>query len=96
MAKKLWLKAGDRVKVHMYAFGYEVLHHAIDVVFTVRKVNGVLGIDWNAENAPSDGGAFCAFSAFAPSVAFEDVDTKERYHFNQITGRIEPWPGIPT
>ena len=43
--------------------------------------NGKLGITWNKEFKP--------FSLFAPSVRFENVMTGKKYHFSNITERLE-------
>ena len=44
------LKVNDKVKVHMYdTYNREIKTQNYGTIFTVKEVNGKLGIDWNTE-----------------------------------------------
>lgn len=78
------LKAGDKIKMLLSC-------DKSDTVFTVRKENGKLGIDWNTNHSPyiCQGNTFCPFDTFAQSVIFENVLTGKKYHYSNINSCIE-------
>ena len=85
------LKINDKVKVHMYdTCNREIKTRNYGAVFTVKEVNGKLGIDWNTEKSPMtcDGEVFTPFETFSYSVIFEDVENGKKYHWNNAENGI--------
>lgn len=84
------LKENDMIKVHMYSGNVEVKTRNFDKIFRVYKKNGKLGIDWNTERSPytCKGEVFTPFETFAQTVIFEDVETGEKYHFDNIENTV--------
>lgn len=78
------LKANDKIKVHLFDADKEIITNNFDAVFTVRKENGNLGIDWNQDKEDT----FTPFQMFASSVIFENMDTGKKYHWNTIARAI--------
>lgn len=78
------LKVNDKIKVHIYDAGKEIMTRNSSTVFTVRKENGDFGIDWNRDKKDT----FAPFQTFASSVIFENVDTGKKYHWNTIARAI--------
>lgn len=85
------MKKNDKIKVHMYSFEKEIETRNFDRVFAVYEKNGKLGIDWNIEKIPytCGGEAFISFDTFASTVIFENIDTGEKFRFNNIKNGIE-------
>lgn len=85
------LAEGDRVCVHLYdTAGREIVTRHFGEVFTVRRENSALGIDWNTERSPYTcrGEIFAPFSTFAPSVIFEQVGTGYRFFWDNISDAL--------
>lgn len=84
------MKENKMVKVHMYSGNIEVKTRNFDKIFRVYKKNGKLGIDWNTERSPytCKGEVFTPFETFAQAVIFEDVETGEKYHFDNIENTV--------
>lgn len=85
------LKVNDKVKVHMYdTCNREIKTRNYGTVFTVKEVNGKLGIDWNTEKSPTtyNGEVFAPFETFAPTVLFENVENGKKYHWSNTKNRI--------
>ena len=84
------IKVNDKIKVHMYSNSEEIQTRHKDTVFTVREQNGQLGIDWNTERSPytCNGDVFAPFYTFAHTVIFENVETKEKYHFSNLANAV--------
>ena len=84
------IKANDKIKVHMYSNNREIQTRHINTVFTVYEKNGVLGIDWNTAKSPytCKGDIFTPFYTFADSVIFENVETGEKFHFNNLKNDV--------
>ncbi|MEE1505089.1 MAG: hypothetical protein UGF89_12705 [Acutalibacteraceae bacterium] len=91
------LKENNKVKVRFYdGIKYphkktEIKRDYSDKVFTVRKKNGQLGIDFNTDKNPyiCNGDRFVPFSCFAPCFEFENIETGVLYHFNTVSGELE-------
>lgn len=88
------MKANDKIKVHFYNHDYsdyrEIKTKNYDKVFEVYEKNGKLGIDWNTDKSPYDckGEVFTPFDTFAQRVIFENVDTGERFRFDNIKNGV--------
>lgn len=85
------MKTSDMVKVHLYdADSKEIKTRNYSKVFRVYKKNGKLGIDWNTERSPytCKGDVFTPFETFAQSVIFENIETKELFHFSNIKNAV--------
>lgn len=85
------MKTNDMIKVHLYdTNNREMKTRNYDKVFHVYKKNGKLGIDYNAEKSPytCKGDVFTPFETFAQSVIFENVETKELFHFSNIENAV--------
>jgi hypothetical protein len=85
------LKVNDKVKVHMYdTCNREIKTQNYGTVFTVREVNGKLGIDWNTEKSPytCKGEVFTPFEAFSHLVIFENVENEKKYHWSNVENGI--------
>lgn len=85
------LAEGDRVRVHLYdTAGREIVTRHFGDVFTVRRENSALGIDWNTERSPYTcrGEIFAPFSTFAPSVIFEQVGTGYRFYWDNLSDAL--------
>ena len=81
------LKVNDKVKVHMYdTCNREIKTRNYGTVFTVKEVNGKLGIDWNTEKSPTtcNGEVFTPFETFAPTVLFENIENEKTYYWSNI------------
>lgn len=81
------LKVNDKVKVHMYDIcNREIKTRNYGTVFTVKEVNGKLGIDWNTEKSPTtcNGEVFTPFETFAPTVLFENIENEKIYYWSNI------------
>lgn len=79
------MKANDTIKVHLYDLhNKEIRTRNYDKTFCVYEKNGKLGIDWNTEKSPytCKGDAFTPLEAFAQSAIFENIETKEFFHFS--------------
>ena len=77
------MKTGDNIKVHMYdSNNKEITTRNGNKVFTVCEKDGKTGIEWIKNE-------FAPFETFAQSVIFENVETGERFHFNNIKNVIE-------
>lgn len=89
------MKAGDKIKVHLYSNNREVQTRHKDTIFEVYMKNGKLGIDWNTEHSPytCKGDIFTPFYTFADTVIFENVETGEKYHWDNISNSIQPYKG---
>lgn len=90
-AKNAALSEGDRVRVHLYdTAGREIVTRHFGDVFTVRRENSALGIDWNTERSPYTcrGEIFTPFSTFATSVIFEQVGTGYRFYWDNIADAL--------
>ena len=82
------IKEGSKIKVHIYdCMNREISTRNIGKVFEVKKQSGHLGINWNTEQSPyiCEGNVFNAFYTFASNVIFEDIETREKYHYSNIT-----------
>ena len=85
------MKTNDTIKVHLYdSSNREIRTRNYDKTFCVYKKNGKLGIDWNTEKSPytCKGDVFAPFETFAQSVIFENVETKELFHFSNIENAV--------
>lgn len=85
------LKVNDKIRVHMYdSSKREIKTRDYGAVFTVREVNGKLGIDWNTEKSLTtcDGEVFTPFETFSHSVIFENVENGKKYHWSNAENRI--------
>jgi hypothetical protein len=81
------LKVNDKVKVHMYdTCNREIKTRNYGTVFTVKEVNGKLGIDWNTEKLPTtcNGEVFAPLETFAPTVLFENIENEKIYYWSNI------------
>ena len=81
------LNVNDKVKVHMYdTCNREIKTRNYGTVFTVKEVNGKLGIDWNTEKLPTtcNGEVFAPFETFAPTVLFENIENEKIYYWSNI------------
>jgi hypothetical protein len=89
------MKTGDKIKVHIYSSNREVQTRHKDTIFEVYKKNGKLGIDWNTDRSPytCKGDIFTPFYTFADTVIFENVETGERYHWDNISDSLQPYKG---
>lgn len=84
------LKINDKVIVHMYdTCNREIKTRNYGTVFTVREVNGKLGIDWNTEQkiTTCNGEVFTPFETFAPTVLFENIENEKIYYWSNIKKR---------
>ena len=84
------MKANDMIKVHMYSGNAEIKTRNFDKVFKVYEKNGKLGIDWNTEHSlyTCKGDIFTPFETFAHTVIFENVETGELYHWDNISNSV--------
>lgn len=85
------LKVNDKVIVHMFdTCNREIKTRNYGTVFTVREVNGKLGIDWNTEKSQTtcNGDVFTPFETFAPTVLFENIENEKIYYWSTIKNRI--------
>ena len=88
------MKANDMIKVHMYTNGNkehaEIKTRNFDKVFEVYEKNGKLGIDWNTGKNPftCKGEVFTPFEIFSQTVIFENIETGELYHFDNISNSV--------
>ena len=89
------MKANDKIKVHLFSNSREIQTRHKDTVFTVYEKNGKLGIDWNTEHSPytCKGDIFTPFYTFANTVIFENVETGELYHWDNIRNSLQPYKG---
>lgn len=81
------LKVNDKIKVHMYdTCNREIKTRNYGTVFTVKEVNGKLGIDWNTEKLPysCNGEIFAPFETFAHTVLFENTESEKIYYWSNI------------
>lgn len=81
------LKVNDKIKVHMYdTCNREIKTRNYGTVFTVKEVNGKLGIDWNTEKSPTtcNGEVFTPFETFAPTILFENIENEKIYYWSNI------------
>lgn len=84
------LKEGSIVKVRLYdTHGKEIIYSKYDENFEVARVGGRLGLHWNTTRQSSSTETFLPFSAFAPSVVFEETETGKRYHYSTLTDWLE-------
>lgn len=85
------LKEKSRVTVHFHNSGKEFETQQSGIIYEVKKQGGKIGIDFNTERSPytCHGDIFTPFETFAQSVIFEDVDTKKKYHFDNIAKDIK-------
>lgn len=88
------MKTGDKIKVHFYDWNYrdhrEVKTDISDKIFTVHEKNGKLGFDGNIKKSPytCKGEVFTPFEAYAQTVVFENVETGEKYRFDNMKNKI--------
>lgn len=85
------MRTNDIIKVHLYDLSNkEIKTRNYDKTFCVYEKNGKLGIDWNTEKLPysCNGEIFAPFETFAPSVIFENVETRELFHFSNIKNAV--------
>ena len=85
------MKANDTIKVHLYdSSNREIRTRNYDKTFCVYEKAGKLGIDWNTGKSSHTckGDAFAPFETFAPSVIFENIETKELFHFSNIKNAV--------
>lgn len=85
------MKANDMIKVHLYdTSNREIKTRNYNKVFRVYKKSEKLGIDWNTEGSlyTCKGDAFTPLETFAPSVIFENIETKELFHFSNIKNAV--------
>lgn len=85
------LKVNDKVKVHMYdTYNREIKTRNYGTVFTVKEVNGKLGIDWNTEKSSTtcNGKVFTPFETFSYSVIFENVKNGKKYYWSNAENGI--------
>lgn len=85
------LKVNDKVVVHMYdTCNREIKTRNYGTVFTVKEVNGKLGIDWNTEKSLTicNGEVFTPFETFSYSVIFENVENRKKYHWSNVENGI--------
>lgn len=85
------MKTNDIIKVHLFGTDKkEIKTRNFNKVFKVYEKNGQLGIDWNVEKSPytCKGDAFTPLEAFAQSAIFENVETKEFFHFSNIKNAV--------
>ena len=76
------IRKNSKVKVYLFDSNNKVIVTRVHrEIFDVHEENGNLGITWTKEFKP--------FSLFAPSVHFENVMTGRKYHFSNITERLE-------
>lgn len=85
------LKEKSRVKVHFQSNGKEFKTRKSGIIYEVKKQGGKIGIDFNTGKSlyTCHGDIFTPFETFAQSVIFEDVDTKKKYHFDNIANDIK-------
>ena len=88
------MKENDMIKVHLYSGscgdGREIITRKFNEIFKVKKINGKLGIDWNTEKSPYTcrGEIFTPFETFAQTVIFENVESGEKFRWDNISGGI--------
>ena len=88
------MKTGDRIKVHFYDRNYsdhrEIKTDITDKIFTVYEKNGKLGFDGNMKKSPytCKGEVFTPFEVYAQTVVFENVETGEKYRFDNMKNKI--------
>lgn len=76
------IRKNSKVKVHIFDSNNKVIKTRVHgEVFNVYEENGKLGITWNKEFKP--------LGSFASNVHFENVMTGRKYHFSNITERLE-------
>lgn len=85
------LKEKSRVTVHFQSNGKEFKTRKSGIIYEVKKQGGKIGIDFNTGKSPytCHGDMFTPFETFAQSVTFEDIDTKKKYHFDNIAKDIK-------
>lgn len=85
------LKEKSKVTVHFYSSGKEFETQKSGVIYEVKKQGEKMGIDYNTERSPytCNGAIFTPFETFAQCVIFEDVNTKKKYHFDNLTNSIQ-------
>lgn len=85
------MKTNDTVKVHLYdVHNREIQTRNYGKAFRVYEKAGKLGIDWNTGKSlcTCKGDAFTPLETFAPSVIFENIETKEFFHFSNIKNAV--------
>lgn len=87
------LEENDKIKVHIFDSRNREIHtRAKDVIFTVYKKSGNLGINWTTDRAVALFGAddetFAPFNTFASSVIFEKVDSGQMFHYDTVSNVI--------
>lgn len=85
------MKKNDMIKVHLYGCDEkEIETRNLGKVFKVCEKNGRLGIDWNTDKSPytCHGNIFTPFESFASTVIFENIETGERFHWDNIKNTI--------
>lgn len=84
------LNVNDKIKVHIFdSRNKEIPTRAKDVIFTVYKKSGNLGINWTNDSAVALSGAddetFAPFNTFASSVIFEKIDSGQMFHYDTVS-----------
>lgn len=85
------MKKNDKIKVYLHGLDKSNFwYREPENTFEVIEVNGKLGINYNTNKSPytCKGGEFVPFEAFASTVIFENVETKEHFHFSNIENRV--------
>lgn len=85
------MKVNDKIRVHIYGTDKkEIQTRHINTVFAVYEKNGKLGIDWSTKirSSARKYDPFVPFEAFSPTVIFENVETKELYHFDNMSNSV--------
>lgn len=85
------LKEKSKVTVHFHNNGKEFETRQSGMIYEVKKQGEKMGIDFNTSKSPytCNGDVFTPFETFAQRVIFEDVDTKKKYHFDNLTNSIK-------
>ena len=90
MEKENMMKENDMIKVHFYSNNREIKTRNFDKVFKVYKKHGKLGIDWNTERSSytCKGDVFTSFETFSNTIIFENVETGEKFHFDNVKNEV--------
>lgn len=83
------LNVNDKLKVHLYdSHNREIKTRNYDVIFTVYKKDGKLGINWNTELQINSENVFVPFKSFSHTVIFENVENGKSYHWDYVKNCI--------
>lgn len=83
------LNVNNKLKVHLYdSRNREIKTRNYDVIFTVYKKDGKLGINWNTEIQINSENVFVPFKSFSHTVIFENVENGKSYHWDHVKNCI--------